>query len=261
MAAENALVFVVSPCPSPNKAKNLDAGGSPFTYYLSSEDSIDGEWSNKVQETLVAISWIDDEDGVVRGLKALCKLCSKSNECAALHRETLCEVGFSTIVNVMNKWKVVPEIQAEACKVLQNASIFHRNSSPPLNLASDCGIFEAIFLAMKSYPDNLFVQQWGCGALMNLCCCKENADYVVKELDGIYLIVVAMKDFPTSPLLQAYACAAFYNLSQWEEYKKPIVNAGGLIALASAITNHADTIKRHHKAVWNSGWCALKRLQ
>jgi len=160
----------------------------------------------------------------------------------------------------MSKWIHVPKIQAEACKVLQSGSIYQQSRSPPLALASNSGVLEAILLAMESYPDHLFVQQYGCGALMNLFCCRENANRAVKVLDGIYVIVVAMKYFPTSSLLQAYACSALYNLAQWEEYKEPIVSAGGLIVIATAVTLHSDTIKRHHRAVWDSGWLALKRL-
>jgi len=85
---------------------------------------------------------------------------------------------------------------------------------------------------MKNYPSNREVQVWGCGALANIVWnIKENAEHFVNTLNGLDLIIIAMKNFPNDAQVQEWASVALRNLSHWEEFRAPIIDAGGRQAL------------------------------
>ena len=108
---------------------------------------------------------------------------------------------------------------------------------------------------MKRNQDHEYVQENGCGALCNITVeCKCNSERVVKA-DGITRVVKAMNDYVDNAECQDYACRFLCFLSAWPEYKPLIEDAGGLVAIATAISNHKE-----NEDIQKFGRLAMKKL-
>jgi len=196
----------------------------------------------------------DDSNAVEEALTQLANMCVNSEE----NRATIHRLGGTAILpGILQKWYGFSDIQAEGCRALSNASIdaaFRKSVKEP-------GGLDVIIWAMKSYPDNLEVQTYGCGALMNVVCeVSDNAKHVVNPLNGIDCIIAAMNKFAEDAELQRYACGALDLLTEWDEFKEPVKQAGGRRALFDAIENHQDESKDHVDQLQISANRALKAL-
>jgi len=201
----------------------------------------------------------DDWTVVKSALSQLTGLCNTSTENAATNRATLTRFGAgSNIVAVMNKWHLVPSIQAHGCCALTN--IVFDNSVFGAT-AKEIGCLDAIAWAMARYPGNEDVQNHGCAALGNFSHNqKSNTKYIVKELNGATLIVSAMKTHPQCADLQYLASFALNCFSHWNELKKAVQEAGAEHALVDAWTNHHDESKEFVKEIQEDARSAFRKL-
>jgi len=213
-----------------------------------------------IQKILLVDLWKDDSKIVKSALTKLATLCKKSsNEEFEENRATVNRLGGAAILaTALRKWYGFPVIQAEGCRALMGASC---DEGAFKKSVKDSGGLHAIIWAMKSYPDNLKVQTSACGALGNgIYGVKENAEYVVNTLNGIDWIIAAMNKFPHDAALQFVACSVLDNLVKWDEFRDPVMQAGGRRALLDAIENHKDESKDNVEILQKKASSALKKV-
>lgn len=175
------------------------------------------------------------------------------------NRKVVYEVGgHAAVVGTMIKWIDCPEIAAEGCRALHNATMdnpVYRDS------AVKVGAFETVLAVMRRYSNDRYVQRVGCGALHSLAKnSSNNAKRLVTELDGTRTIVAGMKAFPDSTRLQMWACFAIDDVSQWETLTGHIVDAGALVPLAAAIEAYREIHSSEVVAIQGIARNAMKRL-
>jgi hypothetical protein len=106
----------------------------------------------------------------------------------------------------------------------------------------------------------------GCGALLNLTLPVVDAKVFVFELNGIQAIASACASFPTNVLLQKYALWMIQYFSYWDDFRAPIIQAGGMQVLAKMIetfsANHDNNVKNTAAvdAILKSASATIKRL-
>jgi hypothetical protein len=155
-----------------------------------------------------------------------------------------------TVFQVLQKHIGCLGIQKEGIRALGNSSHLIETKK----LLGDIGFVEFILSRMEKYPDNEYVQQYGCTAIGNLVNgAKCNAERV-KKSGGIAVVVAAMKAHPNTEALQNVGCFVLEIMSEWEEYRPLIVKAGGASVIAFAM-----------EKTDNPEWCedaydAMKRL-
>lgn len=207
----------------------------------------------------------DDANVVKDALRNLVHLCvpTANNNNAHDNRAAVTAAGGAFHIPVaMEKWSTNPAIQAEGCRALENASC--RNEKFKQS-GKESGTIDAIIWAMKEHPSHRSVQRFGCGALGNFISSvdKSNAEYVVKECNGVELIVAAMNHFKDDAKLQENASRALNNLLAVinnSETKDAIVKGGGGRALWDAIENHKDESEDHVKDLQVIARSTLKKL-
>ena len=213
-----------------------------------------------IQKNLFVDLLKDDSDAVESALKELGKLCAIKNKHWEKNRYTVCFAGGAAIIPfVMKKWYGYKDVQAEGCCVL--AIVLANHFDTAFNKAvRDSGGIDAILWAMKSYADDLDVQTRACEAIVNVLVAKQNATYIVEELDGVGLTIAAMRKFPDDVKLQMFASWVLRAMTTWDEFKNAIKEAGGRRALLDAIENHPDESKEHTGDLLMRARSALKNL-
>lgn len=185
-----------------------------------------------IQTMIVSDLWSDDSARVEQGLKSLADLCTDSLT-ADQHRTAIYSAhGASAMLGAMKRWFAVPEIQAAACRAVCNSG---SNSAQFRETANALGAIRMIVAAMQHYPEDEGVQRCGCSALFCVMWVRENEIYDSDRIQAVHVIVKATKSYPLEVDLQICACAAIKGLSQWQKFRVPIVEAGGLVALATLI--------------------------
>ena len=192
-----------------------------------------------IQKLLITELFRDNPAAVETALERLAELCYSSDGALAAdaeerNRDEVQRKGGEVVLSgVMKKWRDYAAIQAKGLDFLQRSALDVK--------ANGSGLLDDVIYAMNRYPDNRDVQCHACGALSELVCMKENAEYVtIGEYDGAKMIVAAMKKFPADAELQKNASWALDNLAQWDDAKvRGAVNkAGARLALVSAIEKH-----------------------
>lgn len=109
------------------------------------------------------------------------------------------------------------------------------------------GALEQIIVSMDKFPESLGVQRFGLAALGNLLygkgpILKARARKILGEIDAITTVVGAMRRFPPNTMVQGCGCivlAAFLKIgSDYEETKTKLIEAGALLDVSAAVTNH-----------------------
>jgi hypothetical protein len=222
--------------------------------------------------------WQNDKARVRAGLKQLANLCFPTAEpqnrgpattvVVNCNRRAVYEAGgYAAIVGAMIRWMNSPDIGAEGCRALHNATTMDSNnnnchSAVYRDSAVKVGALEIVLATMRRFSNDRYVQRVGCGALYSLVknSCK-HATRLVTELDGMKTIVTGMQSFPDSRRLQMWACFVIEDLTQWETtLNEHIVDSGALVVLAAAIGNYREVHSSEIMAIQEKARNAMKRL-
>jgi len=189
-------------------------------------------------------------------LKDLC--CDNEINCATVSALG----GVSTIVGIMRKWKSDPEVCGLGCDALQEVEPLEQElNSLYQKAATEAFAPDMVVWAMKKHPNNAHVQAAGIGFLCALAYrCKENALYIAINLNGINLIIKVMKKYGNDVDVQEWGCCILHYLAEWEELKKPMIEAGSLSTLARAVEIHVDDSNDDTSYIQEWGRSALHQL-
>ena len=105
------------------------------------------------------------------------------------------------------------------------------------------GGIKMICSAMAEHVENIEIQQYGCGTLLNLAKNHQGNQITISHAGGIKIVLAAMGLHATNPVVQEYGCGALMHLArncdnnQWGN-----VQAGGIPVIVHAMmsqgTNH-----------------------
>ena len=195
--------------------------------------------------------WSERVSEVQAALDQLAGLCAREQNIA----EILKHGGHMSLVVVLRKWPASPTIQATGLVALHKAAESMEFSDAVVQL----GALDLVLVAMKNHAANEEVLAAGCGALLNLTLPAAHAKILVFELHGIETICAACAAFPTHITLQKYALWIIQYFSYWEDFKAPIVKAGGMQALAEMVEALAGR-RDNTEAIRKSARATMKRL-
>jgi hypothetical protein len=119
-----------------------------------------------------------------------------------------------------------------------------------LNLAvGRVGGIEVILEALQYFKGEIIVQKYGCHALMNLMWeCRQNVDIFVRQ-KGVPIVIETMKRFSADGELQKYGCGIVGHICVLQpEYHRHVIDAGGLVAVASVVQKYLHIADVHHRA-------------
>jgi hypothetical protein len=172
---------------------------------------------------LIAVDlWSDDKKIVEEAFSQLADLCCNNENVKENRTNILRTGGASSIVGAMRRWYMVPEIQAQGCRALANASI---GSDSFRRLANEVGAFVVIVCAMENYPNHCFLQYMGCIVLMNLCAgIKDHGATAVDTMKGYGVIIAKLKKFSDEDVLlkwARYAVSTFRRLEGLQHLTRP----------------------------------------
>lgn len=230
-------------------------------------------------EDLVDDGWDDDElEGVEDGSDAG-KHCEQLEKIAALadasfdmclrsgdSRRDIVESGALRVcLFSMKSNPDKPAVLAEACRFLGNLTDDDDEShlSDPNQHDSECvsltktivqrGGVEAIVDAMTAHPSHADLQDSGCFALSRLLDNVNSSRGTVARAGGFKAIASAMREHPTEKSIQIDGCVAFQlvvesrssastarKAKRNEHYKRLVIEAGGLEAVAACLRHHPD---------------------
>ncbi|CAB9523407.1 expressed unknown protein [Seminavis robusta] len=158
--------------------------------------------------------------------------------------------GHGIVVVTMRKWGYNKKIQQLGCECLHNIVFNYKQHPMQLDLfdaLAVMGALETVIEGMDQFPESLGVQRFGLAALGNLLVGKKTSTRLqarthkaVQELDAITTVVGGMRRFPNNVMVQGCGCivlAAFLKANPGD-YKSKIVEAGAVLDVAAAVTNH-----------------------
>jgi hypothetical protein len=214
-------------------------------------------------QNLLLVDLSASEESIVRcALSRIAELISPEHSNFQQNRETMRLAGaHSVLLCVMMKeaWWSRECIQSEACKALQTASCHVQQFA---SLAVKLGAFEAVLWAMQQFPNSADVQTYGCGALNRLASNKVNNMILFMKLHGAQMIVSSMKRFPEHNDLQHWGSWCFEYASGWQELKQPLIGAGVVGVLASAVEEfpNEDWVKEKAMVALNRLLESMRRV-
>jgi hypothetical protein len=203
--------------------------------------ALDDSRLTPLQRVLRTDLWSDDASVVDGGLQQLASLFDTTgtgdrSRGEGDDRSLQIAGGVSVAVGAMRKWRGRRDVQVHGCAALDRIVGFGHDAR---DAARDAGALDAIVWGMRNYSGNLEVQTAGCSALGTMLSGNEfNAIYLEKGLNGSTLIVGTMKNHMESSKLQSLCLQILSILSDYHDLRKPIVEAGGLSALAVALETH-----------------------
>jgi len=145
--------------------------------------------------------------------------------------------GLLAIVSAMENHLSVASVQIQACRCLETLALDADNEMA----IGEVGGIEAVLLGMIQHFDDESVLESAWAALWNLSCCSsaESLMSAVDSLGGMDVLVQCMTRHSTSAPVQANACGTLANLCIQQEARiAALVEAGGLVAIASALQQH-----------------------
>ena len=154
--------------------------------------------------------------------------------------------GHGIFVLTMKKWHYQKRIQELSCECIHNIVFNYKDKRIDIMEAlAVTGALEVIIKAMDKNADSLGIQRFGLAALGNLLYGKgevlqARARRCVEELEAITTVVSATRRFPHNVMVQGCGCivlTGFFKLGG-DAYKMQVVEAGTLMDIASAVTNH-----------------------
>lgn len=166
-----------------------------------------------------------------------------SYELAQKQKEFFNLGGHQVVIRVMNEHPNCESIQRQGIRVINNAT--YGNKELQSTIAEVDGM-HAVIAAMKRFDSEINIQRKGLRALVNLIfqgeqeIHKANAKLLVTELDGIPVILGAMKEFSDNERIVEEGCYVFESLCRLKEARKPILDADGLTALATATDSYKN---------------------
>jgi hypothetical protein len=226
----------------------------------SSSEEVDEEVLEEIRKLVLKDLLQDDKKTVNRALKALIEACSVENE----HHHAICSFvqqlsGQVTLVAAMEKFSKETTVLIQCCEILRRVGFEAGGFS---QAASSAGALESVLSAMTQFPLNKGIQTEGMGALLALSHNEEllrlAAD--VTEGDGLHVILQAMKAFPTVKPLTRWACMLLQHMATLGDLKKTIVENGGLIALATAVSDYRDEEDSDVREIQHYGRSAMRML-
>ena len=161
-----------------------------------------------------------------------------------------------SLVLVMRKWSNSAEVQAAGLATLHKAA----ESLDFCNAVGQLGGLELAVVAMKNHRNSEEVQRAGCSALLNLTLPATYAKQLVFELDGIQTVAKACATFPQDVTLQKYALWLIQYMSYWEDFKEPIVKAGGLQILTKIVEAFSTCSDKSSDTILKSARSTIQRL-
>lgn len=181
--------------------------------------------------------WSDEVQAVIRALTELQDLCCKRDEggfaSAERNSELLYKIGgHLAVFKAMEKHAQNALVQVKACTVIGLTTAVSESTIPAL--VSIDG-HEKLLATMKAFPASADIQERAIGALVNISYeNQEVSEHIVKDLNGVRLIVAAMNSFTQLRRLQLCACMALDNLSQHDQLIDCINETGARGAIAAA---------------------------
>ena len=184
---------------------------------------------SSIPKLLVADLWTEDTTKLIAALDHMAALCNKPENIT----EMLSHGGHMSLILLLRKWSDCDEIQSAGLETLHQAA----ESLDFCNAVVQLGALELVVVAMKNHPTKPEVLTAACGALLNLTLPANNAKQLVCELQGIQTVAQACAAFPKNVQLQKYALWLIQYMSYWDDFKSPIVQAGGLQILTRIVEN------------------------
>jgi hypothetical protein len=151
--------------------------------------------------------------------------------------------GHGLILAAMRRCCINEMTQAHGCRAL--GSLTRYVSTARESLLSMGGI-DAVVAGMKKFPTSLLVQLYGFVSINNLLVpdsklVKTQVKRFVENLGGLEIITCALKEFQDTPNIQHYGCRVLHTaLCQAQESKQAMIRSEAVIAVATALKNHAD---------------------
>ena len=175
--------------------------------------------------------WGSDATAVKNALDRLGALCENERI-----KEIQSHGGHMGLVVILRKWSTSAPVQAAALNCLHKAA----ESLEFCQAVASLGALDLVLVALRNHPRNEAVATAGCGALLNLTLPEENARELVFHLRGIPTICATCANFSQTIVLQKYVLWLIQYMSYWDNFKGPIVQDGGLHALAEIIERFSD---------------------
>ena len=154
--------------------------------------------------------------------------------------------GHGICVLTMKKWHYHKRIQELSCECIHNIVFNYKDKRiDVIEALAVTGALECIIKVMDRHADSLGIQRFGLAALGNLLYGKGEVLQVrgrrcVEDLDAITTVVSATRRFPQNVMVQGCGCIVLTGLFKLggDEYKMRMTEAGALMDIASAVTNH-----------------------
>lgn len=206
---------------------------------------------------LLAIDlWSESSSDVQAALQQFAGLCAREQNIA----DILKHGGHLSLTVILRKWPASSIIQNAGLAALYKAAESLEFSTAVVQL----GALDLVIVAMKNHAANAEVLVAGCGALLNLTVSAAHAKILVFELQGIQTICEACAAYPANTTLQKYALWIVQYFSYWEDFKAPIVAAGGLEILSEMVENFSASSRcdgsQSVEAIRKSALATMKRL-
>ena len=149
-------------------------------------------------------------------------------------------------VLTMKKWQYHKRIQQLSCECIHNIVFNYKDGRIDLMEAlAVMGALEIIIKSMDKFADSLGIQRFGLAALGNLLYGKgealqARARKCVEEHDAITTVVSATRRFPKNAMVQGCGCIVLTGFFKLGDYKMKMAEAGTLLDIAAAVTNHPN---------------------
>ena len=183
---------------------------------------------NRLTEIIRKDLWSEDRNLVESSLVELGKM-------AEANAPTIARSGgLLAIVQIMEQHIDHPGIQVSACHALEKLALDHENEVA----ISEVGGLEAVISSMMANFHDDRVHEAGWSALWNMTC--HHADLAVDIEEGLQALTSCMAEHAQQPNVQRNACGTLANLCQSPDRMKALRDAGGFVAIATALENHWD---------------------
>jgi hypothetical protein len=235
-----------------NKRNKYEAEPDEENPQIAPTDTAEVENEENIAKLLSKHLGKNDSTIVETVLEKLANLCSSLNneEIEKKNAEKIISLGgHAVILSAMTRHSTSRGVQAYGCLALRAVSYNCDTVDGPIG---ELDGVEVIIGALKTFPNDEFIQESGLCALFNLTLkSDENRHSFVKQ-KGIPVVVKAMQDFPNSTNLQDSSCRIFERICYHEEYCRPVIDGGGIVAVAQALKDHpfdADVQKNARDAL------------
>jgi hypothetical protein len=215
--------------------------------------SMDDSRLSPLQKVLVVDLWSDASENVMMALNELLVLDMKTT--AGL----LQMGGHLALIVSLRKWRACATIQTLIFRIVHKAADL---STEFADAIVGLGALDLILCSMKHFAADEDLVSDGCGALLNLTSPAKHARVFVFELNGIQTVASASGRFPSNVSLQKYTLWMIQYFSYWDDFKAPIVQAGGMQALAKMIEtfSHRNDDAAAMETILKSASATMKRL-